>query len=132
MQPAEGGIDFYGPTNNRTGVHLASTRAGPKESETTFRDDLYATFVASRLRVAKASASHVFWTTTHKRNMKLLRAFPNGQLYASAQSNERISDWNQVARGVAGRHNVTVIEVENATLPYIRELDPKKGGGHLV
>ena len=52
--------------------------------------------------------------------MELLRANPNGQFYVSSQSNKRISEWNQVARGVAGRHNVTVVDVENTTVPYIR------------
>jgi hypothetical protein len=68
--------------------------------------------------LAEESPASPFWLTMHKRNTKKIPS-----QYRAIQSNAIITKWNRVARAVAATNGVRVVDVENATMPYMNETD---------
>jgi hypothetical protein len=86
------------------------------------RDDqkTYVSQVETMMKLSKGAATktnrvaQAFWMTTHTRNGLLIPL-----QYWKSQNNVGLAAWNKVAVEAAGRLGLSVVDVENVTLPFM-------------
>jgi hypothetical protein len=107
----QGVLHFFEPFDAKATEMLKGRDGVP------YADHVHTMLTLSKEALGQHSAwDNVMWMTTHLRNEPLIQ-----KQYLESQSNAAVHAWNEVARLAARQHGATVVDVENATLPYIND-----------